>query len=156
MRGLPSVAVRQVTDLSDHITISVSGVGSLYPRLDSRLATMGYLSSKEINELRCAGAYGDIVLRYIDSEGAECASSLAGRTLAISLDQYRRIPLKIVAAAGKLKAHTLLAVLRGRLVDALVLDAELARATLGLNARLTLHDGTGIQCACRTGQQHSP
>lgn len=121
-------AVRHVFALFDRITISVSGVGSLYPAADSPLARLQYLEPEEFAELRAQGVYGDLMLRFFDKDGRECASSLRERTLAIDLDVYRRIPCKIVAASGARKAHTLQAALKGRLVDVLIVDYRLAEA----------------------------
>lgn len=125
--------VRRVDRLYDRITISVSGVGSLYPGLDSRLARSSYLNPEEVAELVSAGAHGDLNLRFFDANGAECQTSLAERTVAISLDKYRRIPRKVVAACGAQKAGTVCALLRGGLVDLLVVDQGLAEAILALS-----------------------
>lgn len=120
--------VRRVFSLFDRITISVSGVGSLYPRADSPLSRLQYLRPEEFAELREKGVYGDLMLRFFDKNGQECDSSLRERTLAIDLEVYRRIPCKIVAASGVQKAYTLQAALRGALVDVLVVDFRLAEA----------------------------
>jgi DNA-binding transcriptional regulator LsrR (DeoR family) len=122
----------QVRSLYDRITVSVSGVGSMYPTLDSRLVRSEYFTDAELTELRQAGVYGDMVLRFFGEDGQECDTSLRDRTLAIPLDVYRGIPRKIVAANGAHKAQTIRAVLRGGLVDILVVDEDLARATLEL------------------------
>ncbi|MDR0416386.1 MAG: helix-turn-helix domain-containing protein [Propionibacteriaceae bacterium] len=122
--------VAAVCALFEKITISVSGVGSLHPGLDSPLVRSNYLRPAEVDEVVAAGAYGDIVLRFFDADGAECDTSLRDRTLAIALEQYRKIPLKVVAASGAHKARTVAAALRGGLADVLVLDEGLARAVL--------------------------
>ncbi|WP_051209355.1 sugar-binding transcriptional regulator [Propionicicella superfundia] len=122
----------RVSALYDRITIAVSGVGSLYPEPDSRLVRSHFLTEAEVAEVRAAGAYGDMVLRFFDESGQECRTSLSERTLGISLDQYRDIPRKIVAASGAHKAQTVRAMLRGRLADVLVVDEELARGVLAL------------------------
>lgn len=125
--------IARVCALYDRITISLSGVGSLYPELDSRLVRDNLLTPSEVQELLAAGVYGDMALRYFDAEGAECVSSLSDRTLGLSLAQFRAIPRKIVAANGVHKALALRAALRGNLVDILVLDDQLAQETLALS-----------------------
>lgn len=119
--------IRAVQQLYDGITISVSGVGSLYPELDSRLVRSTYLNSSEISELVASGAHGDLMLRFFDEDGEECDTSMRDRTLSIGFDQYRRIPRRLVAASGSEKARTIRAALRGQLVNLLVVDEELAR-----------------------------
>lgn len=122
----------RVAALYDRITISVSGVGSLFPEPDSRLVRSHFLSEAEVAEARAAGAYGDLMLRFFDKDGAECRTSLSDRTLGIPLAQYREIPRKVVAASGARKAQTVRAMLRGGLADVLVIDEELARGVLGM------------------------
>jgi deoxyribonucleoside regulator len=121
---------RHVHNLYDRISISVCGVGSFHPNQDSLLANSTYLDSSAKAELLAAGAYGDLALRFFDADGAECKTSLAERTVAISLDQYRRIPRKVVAASGVQKAETVRALLRGGLADLLIIDHALAEAVL--------------------------
>lgn len=113
------------------ITISVASIGSFHPQLSSRLAH-NYLTATELRQLLDAGVVGDLVLRFFNEAGVECDTPLSARTLAIPLEQYRQIPLKIVVASGAGKAHTLRAALAGGLVDALVIDEALARAVAEL------------------------
>ncbi len=127
--------VERVQSLYDKITVSVSGVGSMYPSLESRLVRSGYLSRAEIAELTAAGAHGDLMLRFFDGNGAECRSSLVDRTVAISFEKYRRIPRKIIAASGTSKAECVSAMIRGRLVDILIIDEWLARDLVALGER---------------------
>ncbi|MEA4906926.1 MAG: helix-turn-helix domain-containing protein [Chloroflexi bacterium] len=120
--------VSQIFESFKNVTISVSGTGSLYPNADSPLSRLAYLKAEELAELREKGAYGDLMLRFFDANGEECPTDLKERTLAIDLDVYRSIPTKMIAASGAKKAHTLLALLKGRLVDVLVIDDKLALA----------------------------
>jgi deoxyribonucleoside regulator len=126
----PDVAA--VERFYERITFSISGVGSLYPQLGSRLVNSTYLTPSEINELTAAGAYGDLVLRFFDYDGNECDTSMRDRTLSITFDQYRQIPHRLVAAYGPQKAETVRAALRGNLLNVLVVDEGLARQLLQL------------------------
>lgn len=67
------------------------------------------------------------MLHFIDRNGKECETELKYKTLTISLETYRKIPVKIVAASGSYKADSILALLRGNLVDVLIMDYELAK-----------------------------
>lgn len=125
-------AVERLFSLYAGITISVASVGSFRPQLSSRLAVK-YLTPAELSDLLDAGVVGDLVLRFFDSAGQECDTPLSDRTLAIPFAQYRRIPYKVVVASGRPKAHPLHAALEGGLVDALVVDEELARAVAELS-----------------------
>lgn len=127
---------KEIFSLFEKINIAVSGVGSLYPDFDSLLATTDYLSPEEKNLLSQEGAYSDILLRFINKDGKECDTSLKDRTLAISLDTYKKIPCKVIAASGSRKALSVLALLKGGLVDVLVIDYYLAQEIMKLQNTL--------------------
>ena len=121
-----SPEMKNIGKLLKNITIAVSGVGSLYPVFDSPLATTNYLDEKGKILLKEKAAYGDVILRFIDKNGEECDTPYKDRTLSISLEDYRRIPCKILVASGVQKADTMKAALKGKLADILVVDDKLA------------------------------
>lgn len=120
--------IKKVLSLFNKITISISGIGSFYPQATSPLAQQQYLKAQEFKELQEQGVYGDLMLRFFNKDGEECNSGLRDRTLAISLESYKRIPCKIVAASGVHKAQTIQAALKGGLIDVLIVDYHLAQA----------------------------
>lgn len=125
--------IKNIFNLLEKIDIAVSGVGSLYPDMDSLLVTADYLNKKEMIALREKNAYSDILLRFLDKEGKECDTSLKDRTLSISLESYKKIPCKIIVASGSKKGLSVLALLKGGLVDVLIIDLHLAKALLSLD-----------------------
>lgn len=72
--------------------------------------------------LRQAGAVGDVLGRYLDAEGNELDHPLNRRTAGVDLDHVRRIPNKIMTAAGRHKIRVIHAAIRRGLVDTLVTD----------------------------------
>lgn len=128
---------KQIFDTFKNLTLSVSGVGSLYPEADSPLARIQYLKANELTELKSKGVYGDLMIRFFDKNGQECDTELRDRTLAIEFDQYRQIPTKIIAASGEKKVYTLLALLIGNLVDVLIINYSLAKAIWSLGSKNT-------------------
>lgn len=124
IKSKPDIA--RIYDLLDKITISISGIGSFYPEPTSPLVNSSYLSSYELQELKNEGAYGDILLRFINETGCECQTSLKDRTLSISFKDYKKIPCKILVASGEHKAHTINAALSGGLADVLIISEDLA------------------------------
>ncbi|MCI8326187.1 MAG: winged helix-turn-helix transcriptional regulator [Lachnospiraceae bacterium] len=123
---------QEIFDLFEQIDMSVSGVGSLYPDFDSPLATLNYLNQEEMEVLKKEGVYSDILLRFLKKDGQECDTSLRDRTLAISLETYKKIPCKIVVASGRKKALSVDTILKGGLVDVLVMDYHLAQELMKL------------------------
>jgi deoxyribonucleoside regulator len=74
------------------------------------------------------GAVASVGCCFFDSRGRPCASSLDRRTLGITHDQLARVPVRVGLAAGAQKRDAVLAVLRGRILDVLIIDAPLARS----------------------------
>ena len=71
---------------------------------------------------------GVSALHFIDRNGKECETDLKYQTLTIGLETYKNIPTKVVVASGFEKADTVLALLKGKLVDVLIMDYALAEA----------------------------
>ncbi|MEG0377965.1 MAG: sugar-binding domain-containing protein, partial [Eubacterium sp.] len=114
--------------LFENINISVSGVGSLYPKITTLLASTHYLKPKELVELSDQEAHADIMLRFIKKDGTECETSMKDRTFSIDLETYKKIPRKVIVASGAEKVYSLQAVLNGGLADVLIIDQFLAKA----------------------------
>jgi DNA-binding transcriptional regulator LsrR (DeoR family) len=118
----------------DHITISLSGVGSFYPEQDTLLARAEVLKPSELQYLEKLKTYGDIMLRFFDRDGSECMSPLHKRVISIDLPRYRKIHTKILVASGAYKVFTLRAALAGGFADVLIIDLLLAQRLAGLTS----------------------
>lgn len=124
--------IASVYQMFERINISVTGIGSLYPQLDSVLAKPEYLSSREVALLQEKNVVGDIALHFIDQQGRECDTDLKERTISMDFEKYKKIETKITIASDKKKAHTVLSALRGGLIDVLIIDSQLGEAILKL------------------------
>lgn len=115
------------------IDISVSGIGALYPECDSALrnpAVTGYPMVADFVKER--KPCGDILLRFFDENGLECTIGSGFHIMSIDMDDYRKIPTKMIVAAGIKKARACIAAVRGGLVDVLVIDRPLANEILSI------------------------
>lgn len=86
-----------------------------------------------MQELRDAGAVGDVLGRFLDAEGNEIDHPLNARTVGVNLNALADIPNKILTAAGKHKVPIIRAAIKRGLVDTLVTDdltAELLLETM--------------------------
>ncbi|MGO4104552.1 sugar-binding transcriptional regulator [Leifsonia sp. YAF41] len=97
----------------------------------SALVDSGYLTAAQIDDLVQRGAVGDIVGRYIDSNGSIVDPELDERTLGISLTHLRRAPLAIAVISGRQKHAIARAVVTSGLCTVLVTDEATALAVLG-------------------------
>jgi deoxyribonucleoside regulator len=126
--------ISKVFEIYNKLTISVCGIGSFYPQETSVMATSGYLTPSELQELRSQDVAGDMIMRFFDKEGKECETSLKNRTLAIDWDIFKKIKTKIVVAAGPYKTQTILCALKSNLIDVLITDYYLGKSLLENNA----------------------
>ncbi len=124
--------IRKVYDMFKQIDISISSCGVFYPEWLSILGTTDFISEENLEELRQQGVVGDVALRYFDKDGKECQTSLVDRMITIDFEDYKRIPTKIMMAAGNSKAYTLFSALEGELVDVLIVDYNLGTEILRL------------------------
>ncbi|WP_299845131.1 sugar-binding transcriptional regulator [uncultured Jannaschia sp.] len=81
-------------------------------------------------ELTAAGAVGDVLGRFLDSEGRAIDHPIDTRAVAIEAADVARTPEKILAAAGPHKVAILRAAIRRGLVDTLITDDVTARLLL--------------------------
>lgn len=114
--------------LSEHLDIAVVGIGGLTP--DSTLIRTNAVTEEEVEELRSKGAVGDVVGTYFDIQGNVVSFSGDERRIAFSLEALRKVPLVIGVVGGQEKVDAVVGALRGRLVNALVIDSLTAREVL--------------------------
>lgn len=105
-----------------------------FQRLDAVILTCSNVSEKsflvqhglpsELNpdSLAKAGAIGDVLGHFLDSDGNSVSESVDGRTIGMPIDQVRQVPEKIMAAAGPHKVEIIKAACHRGLVDTLVTD----------------------------------
>ena len=118
---------RVIRALAGQAKVAFLGVGTLDAR--APLLVDGFITADEFEELRGAGAVGEIAGSAFDAEGRLIESALRARTTAIPIElPLRRLTLGI--AGGAAKAPSIAAALRGRLLSALITDESAARAVI--------------------------
>jgi len=124
---LQEKAVNFIFDEFKKIDIAVVGIG--VPKGDDHtLIKAGYATSKELKELAAQGAVGDITLQFFDENGStERFHSFNDRVAAISMDVFKKIPLRIGIASGEKKVEAVKGAIKGGLINILITNAECAR-----------------------------
>jgi DNA-binding transcriptional regulator LsrR (DeoR family) len=124
----------------DRLTTAVVGIGS-WPAAAGRgraagssLLASGAVSRGELDELRAAGAVGELVVHPFDAAGRFLPTALTDRAVAIPLDRLRRVRRVVAIAAGREKAGAIRAALASGVVDVLVTDASTAVSVLAQDA----------------------
>ncbi len=128
---LREVEIVETVRLFDSVTLAVLGIGALSPREEnsprSALSMEGVLSPTALKKLLEAGAVCDLVLHAFDDEGRFVGAELEDRLVAISVDQFRRVPRVLAVAYGADKGRALAAALRTGIPTMLVADEPAAR-----------------------------
>ena len=116
------LAVSQIRSVLEHLAranVAIVGVGTL---TNSVFAERNVLNSRDTEELAGHGAVGEICGRFYDKNGRECRSRWRDRVLSIDLKQMRQIRQVIGVVAGGDRSAAIAAAIRGRLLNALVID----------------------------------
>ncbi len=119
----PGVAV--VRELWSELTVLLVGIGTLEPSPLLRRSGNS-LAETEQEELRQAGAVGDVCLRYFDQQGRAVESSFDQRVIGIDRDDILRVPRRIGVAGGLEKVDAIQAAVRGGWVNILITDLLVA------------------------------
>jgi DNA-binding transcriptional regulator LsrR (DeoR family) len=119
--------IRTVRRLFDALDMAMVGIGSLD---ESSFVERGVLTAADSATLRAAGAIGEVCGRFYDASGRECATDYRDRVVSVELDDLRRCPEVVGVTNGPRRARAVLAALRGRLVNSLVIDQQGAEALL--------------------------
>lgn len=129
---LQESSIKETFDCFKNLTITVVGIGSIFPEIASTLLASGYLSSKDLQMLQNKGAVGDIFSYVFDIEGRVCTTEIQERFITIPLEDIKRVPRSIGVATGKKKAYAILGAIRGGFINTLVTDSLTAREVLRL------------------------
>lgn len=123
----------KITELWRDLTIAVVGIGN--PSKSSNLIWAGFCGNQEIADLNQRGAIGDICSRFYDINGNLINSDLSNRTIAIELDNLKRIPYSIGIAESVEKAPSIIGAVRGKYINTLITTEETANAIIGIMKR---------------------
>ena len=129
LRSLSEPDVCRCFEQFPKITVSISGVGLVDPhaKQETILLRSNFMSADAKKAVKESDACCDLMLRFLNQNGQESQTLTRSRVVGIPLESYRRIPNKIIVAAGREKWRAVLALLRGKLADTLIVDQNLAR-----------------------------
>jgi DNA-binding transcriptional regulator LsrR (DeoR family) len=123
---------RQIADtlaLAARVDVAVVGIGVLAS--DAFLMKDGrILSQKEFQQLKKAGAVGDIGLRAFDAAGSPVELEINDRVIGLTFEQLRKIPCLIAVAGGEEKVEAIRGALSSGIPKVLVTDGYTARRLL--------------------------
>jgi DNA-binding transcriptional regulator LsrR (DeoR family) len=117
--------VTATMDLYARLDVAVVGLGVLDP--PTMLGRPGNVfTPAELDELKAAGAVGDVCLRFFDRDGQPVRTPLTQRIIGITIDELRAVGHCVCIAGGAQKRDALLGGLRAGFIDVLVTDRATA------------------------------
>ena len=127
LRSEPYVA--QVLELIGQVNLAFVGIGA--PNRDLlMMRNERIITWKEIQPILDLGAVGDIGLHFYDVHGNVLHSEFEQRLIGASAEHYRQIDRVVGVAGGKDKFHSILGVVRGRLINTLITDVDTAQGLM--------------------------
>lgn len=116
----------RVYDTMKACTIAMVGIGDMSAQ--SSFVQRKYISKEEHDILQSKNAVGEVCTHYFDVNGKIIESGLNDRVLAIDIDSYKKIPLRIGVGSGPEKLSAIMGASRGNLINILITDLETAQA----------------------------
>ncbi len=126
LRADPAIA--QTLQRAAEADIAFVGVGGRQDRIDFSQGV--YITREEWARLLADGMVGDIGGRFFDRTGTQLTHDVNRRVIGLDLEEFTRIPVRVVAAAGPSKVDALCAALVGGMMTVLVTDVDTAHALL--------------------------
>ncbi len=119
--------VRPTIELAARADVAFVGIGELDDK--APLVVDGFVSGEDMEQLRSAGAVGEIVGWAFDSDGKLIEGLTNGRVASAPIPD-RNSALVIAIAKGPRKLPAIAAAIRGKLVNGLITDEETAKGLL--------------------------
>lgn len=116
--------VASILDRARQASVLVFSAGPVAQ--SSVLVTSGYMTADRVRSLAEKGAVGDVVGRYIDSDGNIVDHELDERTLGLTLEDLRSARSAIAVIAGEAKRAVARSVVANRYCTVLVTDENTA------------------------------
>ncbi len=108
--------------------LCVLGVGTFLADTTTVFLEQATETEAEIAEARAKGTVGQLAGRFFDADGKQVDLALHRRIVSLDLKELRDSKTIVVVASGAEKCGAVMAAIRGRLVDVLICDSELAAA----------------------------
>ncbi len=128
---LETKSIRETISVGRKADIALLGIGTTSPDYSS-FYLAGYVTRRELDDQRKAGAVGDVCGLHFDIHGQPACDDFCERLVSIRRQDLLSIPVRLGVAGGGGKAEAILGALRSRYVNVLVTDSIAARKVLDL------------------------
>ncbi len=117
--------IRETLSRADEADVALVGIGSIHPDLYS-LKRAGYVTEAERMQLTQYGVVGDICGQHYSINGEWLDIDINHRVVGADLNTLSKIDTVIAVAGDERKGDAILGALRGKLVDVLITDSNVA------------------------------
>lgn len=128
---LETKSVRETITVGKKADVALLGVGTTAPEYSS-FYLAGYVTRRELDDLRKAGGVGDVCGLHFDIHGQPACEDFCERLVSIRRTDLLNIPVRLGVAGGEGKAEAVLGALKSKYVNVLVTDSITARKLLAL------------------------
>lgn len=108
--------------------IALFGIGNLSN--ESSLAASGGTTFTELQDAAQKGGTGEIIGRIYDKNGKTMDLEMNRKQMGISLDEMKKIPIRVGIAYGRNKVDAIQAAMKGGIVNVLITDSITAQSLL--------------------------
>ena len=122
-------AVKEILERARNATIAIVGVGSILSD-DSSYYDLHPTAKSDQSEIRHTGAVAELLAHLLDKKGNVCNYELNSRLVALSPEDFSRVPLTRGVASGENKIEPICSMLRGNHLKSLVVDEQTAIGVL--------------------------
>lgn len=129
-RSLKDVkGIKETIDLGKMVDVALLGIGTTIKEYSSYYLS-GLLTDREIDVFINHGVVGDIASNYFKLDGTPYHDAFLNRVITISMDDLKRIPIRLAIVGGSAKVNAVIGALNSDLVNYLVIDSTTARQIL--------------------------
>jgi len=128
---LHSVSIRETINVGKRSDIALLGIGTTAPDFSS-FYLAGYITRLELDDMRQAGAVGDVCGSHFDINGQPACTDFSDRLVSMHRADLLAVPVRLGVAGGEGKADAILGALCGKYVNVLVIDSRAAKKVLEL------------------------
>ena len=128
---LETKSIRETISIGKKADVALLGIGTTSPEYSS-FYLAGYVTRRELDDLRKAGGIGDVCGLHFNINGQPACEDFCERLVSIRKTDLLGIPVRLGVAGGEGKVDAILGALRSKYVNVLVIDSITARKLIDL------------------------
>lgn len=117
-------SIKEVFNLAKSADIAIAGIGALNE--NSALINAQMIPLEEYQRLQKIGGKGELLAHILDENGKLLDDQFEQHLMALALEDFKQIPIRVGVACGLEKKEAILSVLRGGYINVLITDEKVA------------------------------